>query len=102
MHLDDAGVVIHQPTRLRIMALLYRRRDLAYVTVRDALGLTDGNLASHARRLEEAGLVESRRVLRGRDGFHLRYRITVEGSAAFRRYVAALRAVLEDPGSQGL
>ncbi len=101
MDLDDAGRLIHQPTRLRIMALLYRRRDLAYVTVRDALGLTDGNLASHVKRLEAAGLMESRRVLLGREGFQLRYRVTVEGSAAFRRYLRALQDVL-DEGSQGL
>lgn len=94
--------LIHQPTRLRIMATLYRKRDLAYTTLRDALGLTDGNLATHARRLEEAGYLQSRRVLQGRDGFHLRYHITPAGSTAFREYVVELRKILEAEPSQGL
>ncbi len=102
MHLDEHSRLIHQPTRLQIMAHLYQRRDLAYTTLRDALGLTDGNLATHAKRLEDAGLLLSRRVLQGRDGFQLRYQITRAGSQAFRAYVQELRRFLTDGPSQTL
>lgn len=81
--------LIHEPTRLRIMTLLFRRRDIDYTSTRDLLGLTDGNLAGHVRRLEEAGLVRARRVL-ATDGFELRYTITEAGSAAFAEYLAEL------------
>lgn len=86
--------VIHQPVRLRMMALLYRHRDVAFTRVRDELGLTDGNLAAHAKRLEEAGFVEARRAL-GSGGFEVRHRITPAGSAAFKDYLAWLRAFLQ-------
>lgn len=86
--------VIHQPQRLRLMALLYKHRDIGFAATRDALGLTDGNLASHATRLEDAGYLRGRRVLL-RDGFELRYRITPQGSAAFRAYLDALREFLQ-------
>jgi DNA-binding MarR family transcriptional regulator len=89
--------LIHQPQRLRLMALLVRHRDIAYTATRDALGLTDGNLASHAKRLEDAGFLQSRRALAG-DRFEVRYRITPTGSQAFRDYLAALRAFLESEG----
>lgn len=56
--------------------------------------LTDGNLASHADRLEEAGLLESRRALTS-DGFEKRYQITPEGSRVFRAYLGELRGFLE-------
>jgi DNA-binding MarR family transcriptional regulator len=75
------------------MGLLHRDRDVGFASARDALGLTDGNLATHARVLQQAGFVESRRVLL-RSGFAVRYRITQEGADAFARYAAALRAFL--------
>lgn len=91
------GDVIHQPQRLRLMALLYRHRDVSYTVTRDLLGLTDGNLASHAKRLEDAGLLASRRALAGRQ-FEVRYRITEQGSAAFRAYLDWLRSFLGASG----
>lgn len=91
MDLPPRLEVIHQPARLRLMTVLYRHRDVSYATVRDLLGLTDGNLASHAKRLEEAGLLTSRRALAGTH-FEVRYRITEAGSQAFREYLEALRS----------
>lgn len=96
----EAGVgaamdpLIHQRTRLRIMVVLYRNRQVPYVTLRDTLGLTDGNLASHVAKLEESGYVRSRRVLLGREGFELRYLLTDRGEAAFRAYMRELRKLL--------
>lgn len=85
--------VIHEPVRLRILGLLYRQTDLGFATLRDALGLTAGNLASHANRLVEAGLVTQRDALT-RDGFEKRYQITPQGLADFERYLHALDAFL--------
>ena len=89
MHLLDARA------RLMLMALLHRHRDVSARAARKALGLTDGNLASHTARLEEAGWLESRRAL-SPSGFEVRYRITPAGSAAFRQHVEELRRMLED------
>lgn len=94
MDLPERLAVIHQPVRLRMMALLFRHRDVAFTHVRDALGLTDGNLAAHAQRLEDAGFVEARRVLAG-GRFEVRHRITADGSQAFRDYLAELRRFLD-------
>lgn len=98
--LDD---VLHQPTRLRIVAFLVRTRVAAVVTIRDALGLTDGNLAGHLRKLEASGYVQTRRVLRALR-FEVQASITPRGSDAVVSYAAALRQMLEaiepaDPSS---
>lgn len=96
MHLLEARA------RLMLMGLLHRHRDVAARAARRTLGLTDGNLASHAARLEEAGWLESRRAL-SPAGFELRYRITKEGSQAFLEHVAGLRRLLDEmagPGSR--
>ncbi|MHB8604556.1 MAG: transcriptional regulator [Thermoplasmatota archaeon] len=97
--------VIHQPTRLRIMAALYRNRQAAFVTLRDGLALTDGNLATHVARLVDAGYVEARRRLVALH-FEVVYSITPRGSEAFRAYAERLRAFLDvdavAPGSARL
>ena len=87
--------VIHQPIRLRILAALYRNRQASFTNLRDGLGLTAGNLASHAARLIEAGYVESGRVLAGIN-FEVRYRITPQGNDAFRAYVDNLQSLLAE------
>lgn len=86
--------VIHQPTRLRIMGLLFKHRDIGFTATRDTLGLSDGNLATHARRLEEAGYLDARRVLH-KTGFELRYRLTPKGAVAFRGYLQELQAFID-------
>lgn len=91
---DELDPVLHQPQRLRLMALLHRSRQASFTTVRLELGMTPGNLGSHAERLEAAGYIESARVLVGRS-FELRYRITARGSEAFRAYLAQLRRILD-------
>ncbi|MGQ0536924.1 MAG: transcriptional regulator [Methanobacteriota archaeon] len=91
---DELDPVIHQPVRLRIMTALHKNREASFTGLRDGLGLTDGNLASHVARLEAAGYVVSGRVLAGLH-FEVRYRITPEGSEAFRRYLEALRRLLD-------
>jgi DNA-binding MarR family transcriptional regulator len=98
--MSDLDPVIHQATRLRLMAALYRNREASFTGLRDGLGLTDGNLASHAQKLEEAGYVEARRALVG-VSFEVRYRITPKGSDAFRAYVDALRGLLADADVDG-
>lgn len=85
--------LIHQPARLKVMALLHRRGDVGAVAARAALGLTAGNLDAHARRLAEAGLVEVRRALT-RDGFEARYKITRRGTEAFAAYLRWLETFL--------
>ena len=87
--------MIHQATRLRIMAALFRNREASFTSLRDALDLTDGNLGSHADKLVEAGYVESRRALIALS-FEVRYRITAKGSEAFRHYVTDLQSILAD------
>jgi DNA-binding MarR family transcriptional regulator len=47
--------VIHEKGRLAIMALLAASPDLSFTELRDTLAMTDGNLTTHIRVLQEAG-----------------------------------------------
>lgn len=92
----DLDPVIHQPTRLRIMAALVGldegdKADFGFL--RDLLGLTDGNLSVHLQRLEEAGYVRIEKTFVGRRPKTWVW-ATAEGRAAFAAYVDALENIL--------
>ena len=93
--MDDELKDLHQPVRLRLMAVLVRQHELGFAALRDGLGLTDGNMGSHMARLVERGWVTSRRAL-VESHFEVRYTITRAGFAVFRRYRAWLATVLDD------
>lgn len=60
--------VITSPGRLQILTALVTAPDRAmeFVHLRHHTGLTDGNLATHTRRLESAGLVRIEKLFRDR------------------------------------
>jgi DNA-binding MarR family transcriptional regulator len=49
--------LVANPGRLRILTALAVEPRQPFVVLRKQTGLTDGNLASHAKRLESAGLI---------------------------------------------
>jgi DNA-binding transcriptional ArsR family regulator len=92
----DLGAIdsaIHSPARLAIMALLAGGDELDFTLLRDRLALSDGNLAAHLRKLEEAGYVRCAKSFLGRRP-RTAYRILPRGRAAFDRHVAALERVV--------
>ena|ERR1041385_7190427 len=93
MLLPEEFTVIHQPARLQLMTLLYRHGDVGFTESQKALGMTPGNLDAHHRRLGEAGLLQSRKVLL-RGGFEVRLRITPEGLRLFESYLGWLESFL--------
>lgn len=90
LRLDD---VIHQRVRLGILAVLSESTRADFVYLRDALGLTDGNLSRHLGVLEDAGLVKITKVFQGRRP-RTWVQSTGKGVAAMAREVAALRDLL--------
>jgi DNA-binding MarR family transcriptional regulator len=61
--LDD---VVHQKHRLGILTITAEAREAEFGYLRDALGLTAGNLSRHLSVLEEAGLVQVEKGYKGR------------------------------------
>ncbi len=89
--------LIHQPVRLRLMAALHALaadEQVDFQTLRDLLDVTDGNLATHLRKLEEAGYVAVEKTFVGRRP-RTYIALTPRGRQAFREHVQALQAILE-------
>ena len=49
--------VIHEKGRLAIMSLLAASAELSFTEMQDVLDMTDGNITTHIRTLQEAGYV---------------------------------------------
>jgi DNA-binding transcriptional ArsR family regulator len=85
--------LIHFPARLRIVATLAALPAgdvLSVGRLQGMTGLTPGALATHLRRLEDAGYLQTEATGRGA-GALTTAALTCEGRAALDRYAAALR-----------
>jgi len=89
--------IIHQPARLRLMAILVvLERDgwADFTGLKKELGLTDGNLGAHLQKLEDAGYVKVKKKFVGRRP-KTSLQATARGKAAFAAHREALREILE-------
>ncbi len=57
---------VHQPARLRILMLLAGVDSVDFNFLRTTLGLSNGNLSAHTRRLEEAEYITVSKTFEGR------------------------------------
>ncbi len=85
--------IIHERLRLGIVSALAANPVLAFADLKRLLDTTDGNLAVHARKLEEAGYIEARK------GFEERmprteYRLTPSGRRALERYLEHMERII--------
>lgn len=85
--------LIHAPMRLAIMSALLPVEEIAFTVLRDQVGATDGNLASHLSKLESAGYVRVTKEFVDRKP-NTRLSMTERGRAAFGQYVTAIQAFL--------
>jgi len=87
--------LFHEPNRLAIVSALCAADDgLPFVGLRDACGLTDGNLNRHLKVLEEAGAVRIGKKFVD-DKPRTTVRLSREGLQRFQDYLEVLTAVLK-------
>jgi DNA-binding MarR family transcriptional regulator len=82
---------IHQPARLGILTVAAETKRIDFVSLRDVLELTDGNLSRHLATLEQAGYVSVEKAFENR-----RPRTWITITRAGRRALAAEIAALRD------
>ena len=89
--------VIHQRTRLAIMATLAGVESLRFNEIKAELGLTDGNLSTHAAALERAGYVRITKAFKARKPTTT-LAMTAKGRKALGNYVNLLQGILSRAG----
>jgi DNA-binding MarR family transcriptional regulator len=90
--------LVANPGRLRILTALAAARRQPFVELRRQTGLTDGNLCTHARRLQSAGFIAiEKSIAAGKPLTTLE--LTPRGRDALTAHAHALLRCLEAPAA---
>lgn len=76
------------------MSVLIANAVSDFNSLKEMLGVTDGNLASHIKALEKEKYIQVNKTFVERKP-HTRYKITEKGRNAFRKHLDALEAVVK-------
>ncbi len=85
--------LIHEKGRLAIMSLLAATPELSFTELRDTLQMTDGNIVTHIRTLQEAGYVAVTKQFRESRPLTT-CQLTTTGRKAFAAHIALLEQIV--------
>jgi len=93
--LDEVDRLIHEPARLKIIALLYVLESADFTFLLNQTGMTWGNLSSHMTKLEEADYLEVEKTFKGRRP-NTMLKLTEKGRQAFQTYRQQMTQFFEE------
>ncbi|ELZ25709.1 transcriptional regulator [Halosimplex carlsbadense 2-9-1] len=91
----DFDKLVHQPTRLQIFAYLYSHGETSFPDLKEALDVTEGNLASHIGKMEDADCVAVEKQFVDRKP-QTTYELTDLGREKFEEHIGTLEALIDD------
>ena len=92
-YLENINKAFESKARLGIMSILIVNESVDFVTLKNLLDLTDGNLASHTRSLEELGYIQKQFIGRRPN---TTFSVTQKGREAFAKHLNALEEFLKN------
>ena len=92
--LKDFDKAFENKVRLGIMSALVVNEYLDFVSLKELLGVTDGNLASHLKLLEKSGYMRFQKEFQDRKP-NTKYFATESGITAFRKHINAIEKLLQ-------
>ncbi|MBK9392174.1 MAG: transcriptional regulator [Bacteroidetes bacterium] len=93
--ISNINKVFESRVRLGIMSVLMVNETFDFNSLKDTLDVTDGNLASHLKALEERGMIKVNKQFIGRKP-NTSYSATDEGIAEFRQHLKALENLIRE------
>lgn len=91
--------VIHEKGRLAIMSMLAASTELSFTEMRDTLGMTDGNLTTHIKALQQEGYVSVSKSYQNRRPLTT-CSLTTAGRKAFAEYINLLEKIVRQNKSE--
>ena len=85
--------VIHEKRRLAIMSMLAASPELSFTDLRDTLSMTDGNITTHIRTLQEAGYISVTKSFQNNRPLTT-CALTAAGRKAFTQYINLLERIV--------
>ncbi len=92
--LNNINKAFDHRVRLGIMSILVVNEYADFKTLKELLGATDGNLASHSKALEKVEFIRVEKQFIGRKP-NTRYYATKLGKMEFKKHVEALEKLLK-------
>ncbi len=86
--------LIHEKGRLAIMSMLAASPELSFTDMRNALGMTDGNLTTHIRTLQQEGYVSVAKSYQNNRPLTT-CSLTPAGRKAFAEYINLLEQIVK-------
>jgi len=90
--------VIHEKGRLAIMSMLAANPELSFTELRDALSMTDGNLTTHIKALQQEGYIYVAKSFQNRRPLTT-CSLTAAGRKAFVEYINLLEQIVRQSKS---
>jgi DNA-binding MarR family transcriptional regulator len=91
--------VIHEKGRLAIMSALAAAPELTFTELRDLLDMTDGNLTTHIRTLQQEGFVSVAKSYQNNRPL-TSCALTAAGRKAFAQYIDLLDQIVRQSRSK--
>ncbi len=92
--IDNLNKIFDSRIRLGIMSALMVNSSMSYNEMKEILTITDGNLASHVKSLEENGFIKVQKGFIGKKT-NTTYSVTKAGEKAFNAHIVALEQMLK-------
>jgi DNA-binding MarR family transcriptional regulator len=89
----DLDKVIHEPARLGILTILYTIKKANFTYLKQKLDLSDGNISTHLRTLENSGYIKFTKSFVNRMP-RTTYMITEKGITAFKEHIKKLEQII--------
>ena len=90
---EQLDKVLEHRIRLQIMSVLIANEAYDFNSLKEILGVTDGNLASHIKALEKEKYILVNKSFVDRKP-NTRYKVSERGRTAFKKHLDALEAVV--------
>ena len=93
--LDRINKVFENKVKLGVMSALIMNESLDFTSIKELLGVTDGNLATHLKALESHEYISVLKQFIGKKP-NTSYQITDKGRIAFSDHINALEELLKN------
>jgi len=89
----DADRLMHDRLRLGIMSALSVNASMSFAELKELLKASDGNLSTHARKLEDAGYIACKKKFAARVP-KTEYSLTAKGKRIFARHLEHMESLI--------
>ena len=98
--LPELDPLVHGQLRLAVLSILSTVDNADFTYLRDRTGSTDGNIAAHLLKLEQAGYIAVEKTFLNRKPLSI-YRMTETGRTALTNYIRNLKKLLGGEFNKG-